>query len=280
MTNTNSTGLAMLMLTALLPALAAQRLDGCSGNTVSPLSDQARDYALRNSGHPLNESSLASALEDSNPSIRSLAALKLASLQQKKYLAPLMRAWAAERDTCSRFQIENALSQLLGRVWRDEPGPHAVRVVPFQPCAPSGTAGVSLRVEQSSVPSSYDGPQVRITARNLTSETLPFMRSADPTELFSVTVLDPTGQRAKIPIERSCLYGACDTKSGLTQASFTFGSSPFFMPLPPQEDVSLIWGIGQEFDMSAPGIYSVSIGAKLDFLDATICSNTAYVTVK
>jgi hypothetical protein len=53
-----------------------------------------------------------------------------------------------------------------------------------------------------------------------------------------------------------------------------------FIPLPPQKDVTWDWRVGQDFDMSAPGIYSVSLGAKLDYLDAAVCSNTAYVTVK
>ena len=53
-----------------------------------------------------------------------------------------------------------------------------------------------------------------------------------------------------------------------------------FQPLPPLEDVSWIWRIGDDFEMSVPGTYRVSFGGRIDYLDTTICSNKLSLTVK
>jgi len=269
---------------ACLPC-AAQRVDGCSadGHHISFLSDEEQGRALLGAGHPLSKSSLISTLGDSSPSMRSLAALKLASFGEKGDIAVLMRVWSAEADSCSKFQVGEALRTLLLRHWVVKPEP-TQRIVPFEACAPSSPAIISLRLEQMTPETwwTYQGPTVRMTVRNLTSETLPFLRGSFA-ELFSATVLDPHARQAEIPAAQACYYKKCDPKSDPTvveSGSAGFGPA-FFQPLPPRDDDnSWIWYVGQDFDMSAPGIYSVSLGAKLDYLDTTVCSNTAFVTVK
>lgn len=49
--------------------------------------------------------------------------------------------------------------------------------------------------------------------------------------------------------------------------------------LGPQDVQSCIWNLGDDFDLSVPGTCQVSLGGKFDYLDATICSNTAQVKV-
>ena len=162
--------------------------------------------------------------------------------------------------------MHEALGDLLRRVWGVS-WPRGIE--PFQACVSSVREVVSLRLAQIPDPSWADrGPTVRVTAQNLTSETLPFLASVDPVELFSATVLDPGGQPAKT---RTCLFTACEVTSG--------APAPFAL-LPPMGKESWDWIVGQDFEMLAPGIYSVSLGERLDYLDATVCSNTAYVTVK
>jgi hypothetical protein len=107
-----------------------------------------------------------------------------------------------------------------------------------------------------------------VTVQNLTSDTLPFLTSGDPVELFSATLLDQAGQPAKT---RTCLFTGCEIGSG--------APAPFALLLPMGKE-SWDWIVAQDFEMTAPGIYSVSLGARFDYLDATVCSNTAYVTAK
>jgi hypothetical protein len=58
------------------------------------------------------------------------------------------------------------------------------------------------------------------------------------------------------------------------------GFGPVFQPIPPQEEVSWIWRIGDDFEMSVPGTYLVSFGGRIDYLDTTVCSNTLWLTVQ
>jgi hypothetical protein len=53
-----------------------------------------------------------------------------------------------------------------------------------------------------------------------------------------------------------------------------------FVPLPSFEDVSLCtWRVGDDFNMSEPGTYRVSLGGNRACLGATVCSNTAEVKI-
>jgi hypothetical protein len=54
-----------------------------------------------------------------------------------------------------------------------------------------------------------------------------------------------------------------------------------FVALPPNENVRIwTWSVGDDFDMSAPGTYRVSLGGRIGYLNTTACSNTALVTVE
>src|SRR5450631_2807519 len=85
--------IALTMAIASLP-LPAQRLDGCS---ESP--DEARDRALRSAGHHLSP--------DAESSVKSPAALKLASLAEKENITILTSAWSATQDSCTKFNLAN-----------------------------------------------------------------------------------------------------------------------------------------------------------------------------
>lgn len=274
--------LFMIALAAASLPLAAQRLDGCSDDTpmLSRVSDEARDRGLRDSGYSLSGKSVVAALSDPRADVRSLAAETLVSIGQKADVALLTHAWSMEKDHCTKAIMSFAIPFVLVRFWGTKPNSDALRVAPFQVCTPSGAVGVSLTLEEvrDGTPS-YRGPTVRFIARNQTAQILPFLGDS-LTKLFSVAVLDPSGQRAKIPIDQMCLYGPCDPGSGLTKMNFIIGKAPVFMPLLPHEDLNWLWEVGRDFDMSAPGTYSVSLGGRLDYLEATVCSNTAYVTVK
>jgi len=273
-------GLVLLSFSAGVVSASAQRADGCLANGVSTVSDVARDRFISGAGYSLSESSLLSALRDRDPSVRSLAALKLATLDQNTSITLLTRAWSAEQDHCTQGHIGMAIGQLLLRYWTADPVPGR-RMASLEFCRPSSPEIVSLRLEQISPPEADDsrGPTIRLTARNQTSETIPFLSPmVNPLQLFSVAVLDPTRQ----PTKEACSYERCEPKSGPTRPTdFISGvGPPFFIALPPQKDVSWTWKIGRDFDMSAPGIYSVRIGAAVGYLSSTVCSNTALVAVK
>jgi hypothetical protein len=115
------------------------------------------------------------------------------------------------------------------------------------------------------------GPAVRIVLRNHTAQVIPFLRDP-PASLFSVTVLDPTGAHAKIAKGEEWKFGPLDRT--------IFGHGPVWLPLPPEEDVVLwTWRVAEDFDMSMPGSYRVSMGGTFAFLDTAMCSNTANVIV-
>jgi hypothetical protein len=53
-----------------------------------------------------------------------------------------------------------------------------------------------------------------------------------------------------------------------------------FVPLPPHENVSLwTWKVGDDFSMSEPGTYKVSLGGNIAYLGTTVCSNIVDVNV-
>jgi hypothetical protein len=65
-----------------------------------------------------------------------------------------------------------------------------------------------------------------------------------------------------------------------TDGAFT-AHGPMFVPLPPGEDVSLwTWTVGDDFNMSEPGTYRVSLGGRFAYLKTTVCSNTLEVNVE
>ena len=62
--------------------------------------------------------------------------------------------------------------------------------------------------------------------------------------------------------------------------SFSFNNTSSIIFLPPGKDVHFwTWNIGEDFDLSEPGIYHVSLGGRLAYLDTTVCSNMAEVKV-
>jgi hypothetical protein len=94
-----------------------------------------------------------------------------------------------------------------------------------------------------------------------------------PESLFSVSVLDPTGAQAKIAKGEEWKFEPLDRALGSVHGTV-------WLPLPPEEDVVMwTWREGEDFDMSMPGSYRVSLGGTFAFLDITMCSNTANVIV-
>jgi hypothetical protein len=258
----------MLLIAAVVP-VQAQRLDGCVAqkDTQLPLtlvgasSREAMDRGLQDSGVVLTRGALAAALGSPKPDVRSLAAMKLGEIGKKDDLAPLMQAWLAETDTCTKVAMLQDITQHPGgQPW----------VTPFQTCNESAAPLVKLTVEQ--VDALGAGPTVRISARNQTQQTIAFAKNTPP-ELFSVTVLDPIGVQAKVMKGKEWMYDPTYRIGGVL-----IGRSPAFVPLPPQQDVPLWdWKVGEDFDMSAPGTYRVSLGGWFAYLNTTICSNVAAV---
>jgi hypothetical protein len=260
----------------------AQRLDGCVESGVSGLSRavlrETRDRGVQDAGYSLTHDSLVSALNDQRADVRSAAAQKLVEgADWKAGLAPILRAYLAEKDLCTKSSMYGALTALMsGFAWdaKQHPGGQP-RVATFQGCTPSDHPLMALNIEQTTDPY-FSGPAIRISFRNQTQQTLALARTVSPTELFSVTVLGPAGDRAKVTRGEELLYEPLRPNDFSTlELSFR----PAFQALPPSEDVSWIWRIGQDFDMSVPGTYRVSFGGRLDYLDTTVCSNTASVTV-
>lgn len=271
----------LLVFKGSISAAAQQRLDGCSDSHVLP-SAGSRDRGLKESGYFPNRDSLLSALHDLRPDVRSLAALGLASGGNKTDLPPILAAWLSESDTCTKSAMLIALSQLV-EVLSWDPIRHPEgqrRVTPFQACTvPSTPPSITLTIEQVARDAG-SGPAVRLTARNNTTQTIAFVHSRSPTELFSVSVLNPAGNRARIPRNEQRLYEPERPSNGPDYLATLPGHAPTFVALPPNEDVSWFWPIGDEFEMSEPGTYRVSLGGKIPYLDTTVCSNTAEVIVK
>jgi hypothetical protein len=109
---------------------------------------------------------------------------------------------------------------------------------------------------------------------------MPFLRTPSPAPLFSVTVLDPSGQRASLSEQRQPLYEPSGPVDITKLGTVLIGQAPTFLPLSPSEDITWNWDVGQDFNMSAPGNYLVSFGGRIPYLDTTVCSNVAHVVVK
>jgi hypothetical protein len=268
----------MLALLALVSApAAAQRLDGCptepqASMIIGTPSQESIDQRLHDSAISLSRDALTTALSDPRADIRSLAALKLGLTGNMATLTPLVQAWLAEEDPCTKFVMEFGLGTLVPALAVDKKQhPNGQPwVKPFQACKESDRSAVTLSIE----PMKRDSPAVRITARNNTDRTLPYVMAA-PEELYSVTVLGPAGIPAKIFQRQESMF---EPDKG---ASHLFFNGPTFVALPPHGEVPVwTWDVGNTFDLSLPGTYQVSLGGRIEFLDSTICSNTAEVVVQ
>ena len=256
----------LFALSSLL--LYAQNSAGCA--TENP-SAAIREILGGRAPAALTKDVLTAALADPRAEVRSLAAQMLARSTDKTVLAPLTRARAVETDECIKTGMQMKLSLLVSELSYD-PGLHPGGqkwIAPFQSCASSPSPSVKLTLE----PIAGQPSTVRLVARNLTEQPL-FLVQAPPQELFSVTVLDPSGAPARIASQQEAFYRPAPA------LAVAVGHSSAGVPLAPQEDVPLwTWRVGDDFDMSAPGTYQVSLGGRIDYLDTTICSNTAQVTV-
>jgi hypothetical protein len=264
----------LVFLAAQSAPILAQRLDGCPAQ-ASPSwfsavpSREAVDRGLQGYGVGATRDALTLALRDPQADVRSLAALKLRDTAKAAGVDPLLKAWLLEEDDCTKGLMEMALSTLVGGLAEQHPNGQ-YWVTPFQECTAPERPLVTLIIEQVSGPG-VTGPTVRVSARNQTPETLPFVK-APPQQLYSASVLGPTGANANIAESRRSMY-----KPG----GVLFQNGPMFVALPPHEDVPVwTWSVGDDFDMSAPGTYRVSLGGRIDYLNTTVCSNTALVTVQ
>lgn len=275
----------IVLLTVGSLTAEGQRLDGCPAPGVQSVAQGpargSRELGLRRAGYSLTRDALVLALGDPRADVRSLAALNLAENGGQTELVPMMQAWLVEKDDCTITWMVSALSRLLrGLAWdaRQHPG-RQQRVTPFQACTPSQHPRVSLTIE-SATDAAIPGPAIRILIRNQTPQTVAFGKTASPTSLFSVTVIGPTGEPAKVIKEQEWLYKPIEPDNGNFDHRLTNAFRLVFQPVPPGEDVSWIWKVGDDFDMSVPGTYRVSFGGRVDYLDSTICSNTLSVTVE
>jgi hypothetical protein len=251
--------LAFVLIAAGSVPLVAQRFDGC-GSSQSP-STETRDRGLRDAGYSLTRDSLVSALSDRRPDVRSVAAQKLAEIGARSAFAPIMQASITEEDGCTVGAMNGVLTRLMrGIAWDTKLHPGGqYRVTPFQACTQSDRPIISLSIEQTTDPY-FSGPAVRISFRNQTPQTLAFVKTLSPMDLFSATVLSPTGEHAKVTSGKEWMY------EPLVHSDTFHHSDSFrlaFQPLPPNEDVSWIWRIGDDFDMSVPGMYRVSFGGRI-----------------
>lgn len=268
--------ITMMLLAAAGYPSAAQRLDGCPEQetrflSISSPSAEALDRGLRDSGVAVTRDGLAIALGGPRADIRSLAALRLEEFGQKADLAPLMRAWAAEKDNCTKAMMGFGLEMFVPRIAFDDQQRSGgqSRIAPFQGCTASEPPLPSLAVEPVTGPGIVM-PAVRISARNQTPQTLVFVMTQSPTELFSATVLGPTGTPASVNVKK-------EPQPDIEHLIVPGGTMGVL--LAPQQAISWIWWIGDEFDVSAPGTYRVSLGGRIGFLDTTVCSNILQVTI-
>jgi hypothetical protein len=241
-------------------------------------SREIRERALKEAGYPLTRQSILAAFQDKRADVRMFAVLELNEFGKKEDLGPALQVWSAEPDHCAKAAMNFALSFLVSDLTQDvsQHPQGQPRVALSKLCVASIPATVSLTLHQVSQ-AGFSGPILEVAARNQTPRMLAFVWSGDPGELFSVTALDPNGQPARVAKGKEWRY----QPKGPGVEGLIADSHRIFVPLPPQEDVVLsTWRIGEDFDMSSPGTYSVSLGGRLDYLDTTVCSNTAKVTVE
>lgn len=260
----------------------AQRLDGCvTPETQLPskgVSREDRNRGLQAAGYSLTKASLLLALRDPREEVRGSAAEAIVEDAERDELAPIMQAWLLEKDLCARGAMLSALTLLMrGIAWdpAEHPGGQP-RVTLNQPCTPSPHAILSATLEQAT-DRYYSGPVVRITYQNQTGETLGFAKTVSPLDLFSATVLGPTGEHGKVAEGSDWLYEPLRPGDGRGLEN-TFRL--VFVSLPPGKEVSWTWRIGADFDMSAPGIYQVSFGGRIKYLDTSVCSNVLSFVVE
>ncbi len=258
---------------------SAQRLDGCTQPTVGEIHRESIPadilaQRLKSAGYLTSDRATAiAALSDPRGDVRSLAALQLSEIGLRPDLAPMIRAWASENDDCTRGWLEISLAALTSKLRGDPRKAFQWRVAPFQACIPSSQEPISLSIGQVRE-SGYPGPAIRVVVRNESSNALPFLWAPSATVLFSVTVLTPTGVPAKVTNGLEWMY------EPIHDLEHIFGRGPGFAPLMPQQEFSWTWRVGEDFEMSTPGSYRVSFGGRLNYLDATVCSNVAEVTVE
>jgi len=241
---------------------------------------ETRDRNLLGAGYTFTKESLLSGLHDPRPDVRSLAAAKLSEIGETSSVTALAEALSTEEDSCARGAMGFAIGSLG---WRLSKGPgkqHAGDqryVTPFQSCTPSESRVLTLTIEQGPHPSYVtNGPVVHISARNVSGRVIPFVWTASPGQLFSVTLLEPGGGKARIPKAQEWLYHPA---SELPAGTIGGGHGPMGRALAPGEEFAWDWRVGSDFDMSAPGVYRVSLGGPLEYLNTTVCSNTIDVTV-
>jgi hypothetical protein len=257
----------------------AQRLDGCpalgSKNAIVqfPAIDTV-DRHLRDSGIGTSRDRLLDAVADVRPDIRSLAALKLARRGDKNDLPALAKALEAEQDQCTRMAIISGLATLLQSIVFDPAEHPGLKpwIAPFKPCTPAEPPVLALRLEGRRDELRHV-PVVEIWVRNVTPEALAFVSTA-PEELFSVTVLDAVGSRVKTR-GKDFMFDQSPPTLGLT-----VGRAPSPLLLLPGKEVRFgNWSIGEDFELSPGGIYRVSMGGPIRYLDTTVCSNATEVQV-
>ena len=258
-----------------VPALG-QRLDGCPETQTAW--SEAVERGLQDSGIGTAGEALRAALSSDRPEFRSLAALELARQGKRADLDPLVEAALAETDGCNRLAFASALG-MMARALVFDPAQHnglKPWIEPFKPCRPVEPAMAQLTVAQAG---SADPAvtKVEIAVRNLTAKTLPFLVTV-PEELFSVSVFDAGGT----PVQTKGKDYMFDRPWPAPPQSFALAieAAPSFLFLPPGKDVHFwTWNVSDDFDVSEPGVYHVSLGGRLAYLDTTVCSNTAEIAV-
>lgn len=250
-------------------SLRAQSSNACAAETASP-STAMREILGGRPPAALGQDELLTALGDPRPEVRLLAAQMLSQSGDKSAVGPLTDAWNNETGPCAKAALEQRISFLVGRLSLD-PSEHTDGrkwIAPFQSCSASGSQPVKLTVEPEAGPS----PVVRLVARNLTPATV-FLAQAPPQELYSVSVFDPSGAPARIAAGREAMYRPAPTSKVPV-------ASPATIALAPQQEVTVwTWRVGEDFDMSAHGTYTVQLGGRIDYLDTTVCSNIAAFSV-
>jgi len=259
--------------------LPAQDLSRCAiGQPYSlEASEKERDRTLRSKGYSLTQESLLPGLTSPEPTVRALVADKLSNIGDSDAIPQLAKAWESETNPCVKTYLTSALEDLVGRNWTE--GKVIGRLGTPQStlatadCVPSSPTLMSIQLQQIPI---WD-KALWVWYRNLTQSPIPFIVGPTPPQLFEVRVIGPDGRPAKIQPNKECDYKECSSVPGHV---YVGSGGMTVRELQPLKDFEAYWMVGQDFDMSAPGTYRVSLGAKLKYLNTTVCSNVATVTVK
>ena len=167
----------------------------------------------------------------------------------------IFKAWIKETNPRAKAAEEAALLKLGAQLQAQAQQARGGRYYPepFQTCTEPKSRVFEISVQM------LQGTQVRVTLKNISKEPQLVYKYRSPAEMFSITVLDSTGQRARIREDRQFLYLLPAERAKLPTQTIFGTHLPFPMALKPGEETTWDWDIAEEFVVLLDQGYTVKV---------------------